>query len=958
MESTQKHTDPEQLDHVVEHLSHYLPTQGPIGVFVHHNTLHAFQHLLFEEAVVAAAKTFGAQPYLAESDYRQAYARGRIRLADVEDLIDAEGQDTELRRVMLVPGVRDFRAETIHWEIAENGIADAFRLDLPIQSMRAIHADSPREVFNFWYSRTPMPQSRFKTPARPRVGILEAHGIDLDTVIHPELIKMAGAFLDQGLAYWPMPNRQDGFWAAALKVFVQPPAVQSNGLKHLPHWVRQWSKLDAKQAVEAAIEVLGVEPGEVEAFLKAEFLALPGWAGMFRMLEVEPYLAPHERVPARVMDFLAVRLLLTVAAVHRIDATHKQWRKPLLTLPADPEACRLARASKYFDAGQLAGYSLARLRGASASEIEAFEAAVDAFDDFERRRVWHLAYERRHERQILLPLRAHAAASKPEEPQRVAAQVFFCIDEREESLRRHLEEHDPSVETFGAAGFFGVAMNYTGIDDAVGSALCPVVVKPGHRIVEGPAEGQEETHSRRKELRRMWAKVARTSFISSRTLVRGWLGTSLLGIFSVFPLAGRVLSPRRYSQFAQWLNSTIFPEPRTELAYMRKDDAGHKFAQGLLPGYTIQEKVEIVSRVLGPAGLRKTLARLVVVLGHGSTTVNNPHESAYDCGACGGRRGGPNARLFALMANHPEVRAGLRQKDIYIPEDTWFVGGYHDTCSDNIDLFDLQDLPESHRGDLARLRASLDEARARSAHERTRRFSAQPDIGSVHDALHHVQERSEHIAEPRPEYGHGTNAVTIVGRRSTTRGLFLDRRAFLVSYDATQDPTNAGLAAVLGAVIPVCGGISLEYYFSTVDNEKYGCGTKLPHNVSGLLGVMNGYESDLRTGLALQTVEIHEPVRSLFVVETTPERLYETVRANPICWEFLNNRWIRLAVMDPEDGTRILVYRGDNEWEPISGGDEKLHYAPSSIDWYRDRHEHLPVACIAPVRDSREMAVR
>ena len=142
----------------------------------------------------------------------------------------------------------------------------------------------------------------------------------------------------------------------------------------------------------------------------------------------------------------------------------------------------------------------------------------------------------------------------------------------------------------------------------------------------------------------------------------------------------------------------------------------------------------------------------------------------------------------------------------------------------------------------------------------------------------------------------------------------------------------------------VCGGISLEYYFSFVDNERYGCGTKLPHNVTGLMGVMNGYESDLRTGLPLQMVEIHEPVRILFVVETSPERALETMRKNLLVWEFLENRWIRLAVLDPNGGPPLL-YR-DGEWDPVEGDDEGLPVARSSAAWYAGKREHLPIAQI------------
>ncbi|MEO7652180.1 MAG: putative inorganic carbon transporter subunit DabA, partial [Bryobacteraceae bacterium] len=94
-----------------------------------------------------------------------------------------------------------------------------------------------------------------------------------------------------------------------------------------------------------------------------------------------------------------------------------------------------------------------------------------------------------------------------------------------------------------------------------------------------------------------------------------------------------------------------------------------------------------------------------------------------------------------------------------------------------------------------------------------------------------------------------------------------------------------------------------------------------------------------------QMVEVHEPVRVLFVVESTPERVMKVMSANAELSEFLGNRWVRLATIDPDTGA-VWIRRG-GEFEKLNATLESLPSAPSSADWFRGRIEHLPIARIS-----------
>jgi hypothetical protein len=213
-------------------------------------------------------------------------------------------------------------------------------------------------------------------------------------------------------------------------------------------------------------------------------------------------------------------------------------------------------------------------------------------------------------------------------------------------------------------------------------------------------------------------------------------------------------------------------------------------------------------------------------------------------------------------------------------------------------------------------------------------------------ALTHVEGRAADLAQPRPEYGHNTNAFCVIGRRARTAGLFLDRRAFLVSYDPTEDADGEILARVLEGVVPVVAGINLEYYFSSVDSAGYGAGTKLPHNVTSLLGVMDGAQSDLRTGLPWQMVEIHEPTRLAIVVEGAPDRVRTVVQANPFIERLVRNRWIWLACLDVRFGalwelrsTGFVPHTPEHALPVVTG---------DSLTWYEGKRGFLPPVTIVP----------
>lgn len=479
---------------------------------------------------------------------------------------------------------------------------------------------------------------------------------------------------------------------------------------------------------------------------------------------------------------------------------------------------------------------------------------------------------------------------------RAKAQVVFCIDVRSEVYRRNLEKIDNQVQTIGFAGFFGFPIKYFPAAHDEGKNSCPVLI-PSGAVVKEKFEDNEKavkTRKRNYQVSKTWR-----SFKSGAVSSFGFV--SPVGLFYLFKLIGDSFGITR------------------PVADPTIDGLGKQIAKGQdldLSEITLEDKIAMAAGAVGAMGLNENMAPLVVIAGHGATSVNNPHAAGLHCGACGGHSGEVNAMTAEIILNDAQVRSGLILKGIFIPDDTYFVAAKHDTTTDEIQIIREQFVPASHKESVKQLKQTFSKASEGARQERSKRFKS---MGA--DVNKEIIKKSKDWSQVRPEWGlAGCNAF-VVAPRYRTSGINLEGKSFLQSYDWKNDEEFKVLESIMTAPMVVTSWINLQYYASTTDNERLGAGNKTLHNVTGGIGVLEGSAGDLRIGLAKQSIHDgtdfqHLPQRLNVIIEAPIDAITAILKKHEGIRQLCDNSWITLLAMD-EDGKVCNRYNGNFTWEVI-----------------------------------------
>ncbi len=692
-----------------------------------------------------------------------------------------------------------------------------------------------------------------------------------------EISKWCAAYFDQGQSVWRLPSRSlrpYAAWRAVVKHDLNPEAMGISGFRAIVAELPE----DPTEAIMVVLARIGIPVRAIEDYLHQALFDIAGWAAYAR------YLAWNKQLYGETDDTMLHLLAIRVVWGYALFAQRKD------------AAFRAAWARAMADAAQ---------RPQDEKLGDDAELCIDL--------ILHEAYEHAYQRRLLARLGHqnpfNAAAPQPQRP---AVQAAFCIDVRSEIYRRALETVCPEAETIGFAGFFGFPIEYIPIGHVKGGAQCPVLLTPKYVVCEAVENAPDNEEAEILGLRLLRRRAAKAWKSFKLAAVASFIYVETAGILFGIKILSDSLSLTRtvHDPNTDGLDESIIDRlgPRIE----------PRIVGGRRTGFDAEDGLNQAEAVLRAMSMLDNFARIVMLTGHGSNTVNNPHASSLDCGACGGHTGEANARVAAAILNEPHIRDGLRARGIDIPDDTWFIGALHDTTTDQIKLYDAARIPPSHQAEVDKLCQALTRATSLARLERAALLGIAegPRTGAE------IIDRSRDWSQVRPEWGLAGNASFIAAPRARTRGIDLNGRAFLHDYDYRRDEGFGVLELIMTAPMVVASWINLQYYGSTVNNRVFGSGNKVLHNVSGTIGVLEGNAGDLQVGLPWQSVHdgkrfVHEPLRLNVFIEAPMQAINGVIAQNDTVRQLVDNRWLHLFRIDDE-GRVSERYVRDGKWESLA----------------------------------------
>ena len=679
-----------------------------------------------------------------------------------------------------------------------------------------------------------------------------------DVVIHV-IGQHCASWFDQGQARW-RPTHATSLYAAWQEI-----AAHDNGpsmLLGIDGIAGRIAALPAQhgELIGFVCQALKIGLDEREAYFTALLLSVNGWAAWCAYLRWQA--CQHGQTEDHLEQLLAIRLA---------------WEWVLADCAADKALTNDWRAAR-------------RVTGKTNNDSPAW-VWQDALD---------ISWQQQVSQGLLRPFPPVAAQPAPP-----VLQAVFCIDVRSEPMRRALEASNPAIRTHGFAGFFGLPIEYLPFAGSTARPQLPGLLAPQLRVAAEAATPEATAQLLAKRRFRLGFSQAWEGFRTTASGGFGFVETAGLGY------AWKLLRSSMPGKAAASAIPGTDSDGLQEVEYAR--------LRPVLGGMALGDSVNLAASVLGAMSMCTGFAPLVLLVGHGSQTTNNPHAAGLDCGACCGQTGEVNARVLAGLLNRSDIREGLLAKGMALPEDTRFVAGLHNTTTDEITLLDTQEMESSHGAALAQARQWLAEAGQRIRAERA------PALGlaaqSPEALMEALRQRAGDWSQVRPEWGLANNAGFIAAPRERTRHLNLQGRSFLHDYSHADDAGYGVLELILTAPVVVAHWINMQYYASTVDNRRWGSGNKVLHNVvGGNIGVFEGNGGDLRIGLPMQSLHdganwVHTPLRLSVWIEAPRAAIAGIVRRHEKVAQLVAGGWLHLLCIEPQDGK---IYRhavhGNGDW--------------------------------------------